>query len=314
MKRHILAGLVLALLTTAIVLFSGPELQGVALLGAALGGALGLVPDRSPAQRAAGFAVGFLAAWLGYALRAAVLPDAAAGRAIAVLSSCCVCLGGRRPHPRPAAAVVRPARCRRDGRRVRGDLRRRPVRRSSPRRPPPRRRSCSPPEPASWPRPCSASSSCRTARRSVPPRRAAESPLFAPTEPPVGEYEGAGNHAARPPVRHPSLRPPAGGLTCDARPPPRPHAVVLLPLPRRHRGVPRARRRLAATSPSPTPRPCRRACPPPARFQGARVYEQLALTGHGTATIEQPRLHRRACATSTASAATRWSTASWSAR
>ena len=93
MKRHILAGLVLALLTTAIVLFSGPELQGVALLGAALGGALGLVPDRSPAQRAAGFGVGFLAAWLGYALRAAVLPDAAAGRAIAVLVVVLVCLG-----------------------------------------------------------------------------------------------------------------------------------------------------------------------------------------------------------------------------
>jgi len=92
MKRHILAGLVLALLTTAIVLLSGPELSGVALLGAALGGALGLVPDRSPAQRAAGFAVGFAAAWLGYALRAAALPDAAAGRAIAVLVVLGLCL------------------------------------------------------------------------------------------------------------------------------------------------------------------------------------------------------------------------------
>jgi hypothetical protein len=92
MKRHILAGLVLALLTTAIVLFSGPELQGVALLGAALGGALGLVPDRTPAQRAAGFAVGFVAAWLGYALRAAALPDAAAGRAVAVLIVLALCL------------------------------------------------------------------------------------------------------------------------------------------------------------------------------------------------------------------------------
>ena len=92
MKRHILAGLVLALLTTAIVLFSGPELQGVALLGAALGGALGLVPDRSPAQRAGGFAVGFAAAWLGYALRAAALPDAAAGRAVAVLIVLGLCL------------------------------------------------------------------------------------------------------------------------------------------------------------------------------------------------------------------------------
>ncbi|MEZ0448952.1 hypothetical protein [Cellulomonas sp. ICMP 17802] len=92
MKRHILAGLVLALLTTAIVLFSGPELQSVALHGAALGGALGLVPDRSPAQRAGGFAVGFAAAWLGYALRAAALPDAAAGRAVAVLVVLGVCL------------------------------------------------------------------------------------------------------------------------------------------------------------------------------------------------------------------------------
>ncbi|MBO3101456.1 hypothetical protein [Cellulomonas fengjieae] len=92
MKRHILAGLVLALLTTAIVLFSGPELQSVALLGAALGGALGLVPDRSPAQRAAGFAVGFLAAWIGYALRAAALPDAAPGRAVAVLVVIALCL------------------------------------------------------------------------------------------------------------------------------------------------------------------------------------------------------------------------------
>ena len=92
MTRHILAGFVLALLTTAIVLFSGPELQSVALLGAALGGALGLVPDRSPAQRAAGFAVGFVAAWLGYALRAAALPDAAAGRAVAVLVVLALCL------------------------------------------------------------------------------------------------------------------------------------------------------------------------------------------------------------------------------
>lgn len=92
MRRHILAGLALAVLATAIVLFSGPDLQGVTLLGAALGGALGLVPDRSPGARAAAFAVGFLAAWLGYALRAAALPDAAAGRAVAVLVVLAVCL------------------------------------------------------------------------------------------------------------------------------------------------------------------------------------------------------------------------------
>ena len=73
-------------------LVASPELQGVALLGAALGGTLGLVPDRSPAHRVGGFAVGFVAAWLGYALRAAVLPDATSGRAVAVLLVLLVCL------------------------------------------------------------------------------------------------------------------------------------------------------------------------------------------------------------------------------
>lgn len=96
MRRYILAGLVLAVLTTLLVVLSdalGLDTEGVALLGGALGGALGLVPDRSPAQRAGAFVVGFLAAWLGYALRAAVLPDATAGRAIAVLVVLIVCLG-----------------------------------------------------------------------------------------------------------------------------------------------------------------------------------------------------------------------------
>lgn len=95
MRRYILAGLVLAVLTTLLVLLSdalGLDTEGVALLGGALGGALGLVPDRSPAQRAGAFVIGFLAAWVGYALRAAVLPDATAGRAIAVLLVLLVCL------------------------------------------------------------------------------------------------------------------------------------------------------------------------------------------------------------------------------
>lgn len=95
MRRYILAGLVLAVLTTAIVLLSGAlglDVENVALLGAALGGALGLVPDRSPAQRAGAFGVGFAAAWLGYLLRAALLPDTTAGIAIAVLIVLALCL------------------------------------------------------------------------------------------------------------------------------------------------------------------------------------------------------------------------------
>lgn len=95
MTRHVVAGVVLAGVTALTVLLSGllgPEVQGVALLGAALGGALGLVPDRSPGQRVGGFVVGFAAAWLGYALRAAALPDTAGGRAVAVLLVLLVCV------------------------------------------------------------------------------------------------------------------------------------------------------------------------------------------------------------------------------
>ncbi|WP_225225125.1 hypothetical protein [Cellulomonas sp. JH27-2] len=95
MRRYILAGVTLAVLTTLLVVLSdalGLDTEGVALLGGALGGALGLVPDRSPAQRAGAFLIGFVVAWAGYALRAAVLPDATAGRAVAVLVVLLVCL------------------------------------------------------------------------------------------------------------------------------------------------------------------------------------------------------------------------------
>ncbi|MCU1591285.1 MAG: hypothetical protein JWP11_2541 [Frankiales bacterium] len=63
----------------------GADLPKVALLGAAAGAVLGLVPDRSPAARLGGFLTGFAAAWLGYALRAGVLPDIPMGRAIAAV-------------------------------------------------------------------------------------------------------------------------------------------------------------------------------------------------------------------------------------
>lgn len=95
MRRHALPGLVLAALAALLVLLSdalGLDVEGVALLGAALGAVVGLVPDRSPAQRVGAFGVGFAAAWVGYLLRAAFLPDAASGRAVAVLVVLLVCL------------------------------------------------------------------------------------------------------------------------------------------------------------------------------------------------------------------------------
>ena len=61
----------------------GADLPSLALFGIAAGAVLGLVPDRGPAARAAGFLAGFLATWAAYGLRASVLPDVPIGRALA---------------------------------------------------------------------------------------------------------------------------------------------------------------------------------------------------------------------------------------
>jgi hypothetical protein len=87
MRKTLLVGLVLTLAAVVVVFVSAGldlKLEPVALLGLALGGVIALVPDRSPFIRLAGFAGGFVAAWIGYLLRAGVLPDSAGGRAVAV--------------------------------------------------------------------------------------------------------------------------------------------------------------------------------------------------------------------------------------
>jgi hypothetical protein len=87
MRRTLLTGGLLAVFAALLAQFGGSlgleEIRS-ALLGAALGAALGLVPGRdSSLARALGFFVGFLLGWAGYALRAGVLPDTGAGRAVA---------------------------------------------------------------------------------------------------------------------------------------------------------------------------------------------------------------------------------------
>ena len=86
MRRSLIAGLVLAVFAALIIglgeLF-GLDLQHVALMGAAIGGVLGLVPHQHSLGKLGGFAIGFAVAWVGFALRAALLPDSAAGRAAA---------------------------------------------------------------------------------------------------------------------------------------------------------------------------------------------------------------------------------------
>ena len=86
MVKSLVTGLCLAVFAAVIIGLSevlGLDLEHVALLGAALGGVLGLVPHRPTWGKVAGFLVGFVVAWLGFALRAAVLPDSPAGRAVA---------------------------------------------------------------------------------------------------------------------------------------------------------------------------------------------------------------------------------------
>ncbi|HSU74850.1 MAG TPA: hypothetical protein VLI66_07905 [Terrabacter sp.] len=86
MVRSLVTGLCLAVFAAVIIGLSnvlGLDLEHVALLGAALGGVLALVPHRPAWGKPAGFLAGFLLAWLGFAMRAAWLPDSSGGRAVA---------------------------------------------------------------------------------------------------------------------------------------------------------------------------------------------------------------------------------------
>lgn len=94
MTRQVLAGIALAIgaaLTFALGGLVGTEVHGVALLGLAAGAAIGLVPDATPGRRAAAFALGVLVGWIGFLLRAVALPDAPAGRLVAVVAVVALC-------------------------------------------------------------------------------------------------------------------------------------------------------------------------------------------------------------------------------
>lgn len=88
MRLNVLSGGALAVVAAVAVLVGaslGLEIEHVALLGLALGAVVGLVPQGRSLHRLLGFAAGFGLAWVGYLLRAAVLPDSTSGRAVAVL-------------------------------------------------------------------------------------------------------------------------------------------------------------------------------------------------------------------------------------
>ena len=96
MRRNLLAGLCLAVAAGLLVMVGAAldlDVESVALLGAAAGAVVALVPDRTPLVRLGGFAAGFVAAFIGYVLRAAVLPDTSTGRAVAVVIVLLLCVG-----------------------------------------------------------------------------------------------------------------------------------------------------------------------------------------------------------------------------
>lgn len=63
----------------------GAAVPSAALVGVGAGAALGLVADRTAAARAGAFALGLGAAWVGYLVRAGVLPDIPVGRGLSVV-------------------------------------------------------------------------------------------------------------------------------------------------------------------------------------------------------------------------------------
>lgn len=95
MKKTVVPGALVAVFGALTIFLGhalGLELDHVALLGVAIGAVVGLVPDRSNVERILGFLIGFVVAWIGYAIRAALLPDSAGGRALVVFLVLAVCM------------------------------------------------------------------------------------------------------------------------------------------------------------------------------------------------------------------------------
>ena len=106
MLKSLVTGLCLAVFAAVIIGLShvlGLDLEHVSLIGVSLGAVLVLVPHRPGWGKVAGFLAGFLLAWIGFALRAAVLPDSSGGRAvaaflvIALIAVVATASGGRLP-------------------------------------------------------------------------------------------------------------------------------------------------------------------------------------------------------------------------
>jgi hypothetical protein len=109
MRQSVIAGLLLAVATGALILLSDPlnlDVEHYSLMGILLGAVLGLMSDRPVWERMAGFGIGLVTAWVAYGVRAGFLPDSAGGRAVAAAALIAflvlvVFLGGGRLHIAP---------------------------------------------------------------------------------------------------------------------------------------------------------------------------------------------------------------------
>ena len=95
MRTSLLAGGIVVVAAVLAVVLGAPfglELDTYALIGVAMGAVVALVPDGRPGLRFAGFAAGVLVAWVGYLVRAALLPDTVGGRAAATFLVLALCV------------------------------------------------------------------------------------------------------------------------------------------------------------------------------------------------------------------------------
>jgi lysylphosphatidylglycerol synthetase-like protein (DUF2156 family) len=88
MRRSVLAGLLLAVVSGVLIILSEPlslHVEGVVLLGVAVGALLAVVGDHAAWEKLAAFAIGLVATWLAYGMRAGFLPDSPTGRMVAAV-------------------------------------------------------------------------------------------------------------------------------------------------------------------------------------------------------------------------------------
>jgi ABC-type transport system involved in cytochrome c biogenesis permease subunit len=95
MRASIVTGVLLGAAVVILVLLSAAldlEIESFVQAGALTGAVAALVPDRSLSARLLAVALGVFASWVGFVLRAAVLPDSTGGLAVAALVTVLICL------------------------------------------------------------------------------------------------------------------------------------------------------------------------------------------------------------------------------